>query len=454
MTRVHGWILFAVSVVGTAPAAADDYDLHFVANGSVGATDNVFAAPDDSTVGRDADVTYAITPGIIASYGTPRVTHELNLSTAFNGYIDHTEAWGLQLFGSYRAQAALTPLTDLSLSAGISRGTTNTLSNQTAANTSTAAPTDAGQVDQSSVRVDQAITYSFSPETRARQGLGASYTVVTDASDNDTGTLQLNAGVGADRAFQVSSAGIDAGLSYLSFDRPATATMPMPMPITAEPDRRADGRVSVRWRRDVSQRWSVGSDAGVVVVIPIDGDAGLTPVPVVGGTVSYVPQWGAATLVIARAVTANPFIAQQTVAESAALSLNLPLPWLNSDRPSDNPQWTASGSVGGARSRIIDTDSDGITGSFVNGVFDVALSFVPRDETTYALRYQYTRQKTLDAPVGMDGNTELPSLSQNSLLFTFTYRYPGRIVSSLPAREILRVDQNSTPLIERRGNRR
>ncbi len=53
----------------------------------------------------------------------------------------------------------------------------------------------------------------------------------------------------------------------------------------------------------------------------------------------------------------------------------------------------------------------------------------------------------------MNGELVLPSMTRNTLLFTFTYRYPGRIISQLPSRQVLRVDQD-TPLPERDGLRR
>ncbi len=448
MGRVHGWFLLGgagLLASSARPAHADDYDLHLVVNGTAAATDNAFSAPDEGMASRDADVSYTLTPGLIASYGTPRTTHELSLNVALNGYVDHSEAWGVQVLGDYRAATALNPLTDLSLSAGLSRGTTNALVTSAPASDGSATPSQGGAVDQLSMRADESLAYTFSPETRMQQNAGASYTIVTDAADNEVGTLQLGFGLGLDRMFQYSSAGIDAGITYLDFNREAGT-------VSAEPDRRADARLGLRWRRDLSLRWSVGADGGVAMVIPIDGDAGLTPVPIASANVNYVPEWGTASLQIGRAVTANPFLGQQTVSEAAVLSVNLPLPWLNRDRLSDAPEWSAAGALAVSRSRILDTNSGELTGELVNGLIDVALSYVPREEMTFALRYQYSQQETLEGATGMDGMEELPSLSRNTLLFSFTYRYPGRIVSNLPARQILRVDQEA-PMAERDGTR-
>ena len=446
MRRVHGWFLLGGMVVGAAPASADDYDLHLVVSGSAAATDNIFSAPDEGAASRDPDVTYTLTPGLVAAYGNLRTTHELTFNVSLNGYLDHSEAWGIQLYGDYRAVTSLTPLTDLSLSAGLSRGTTNALVTQTAPQDGTAAPSSGGQTEQLAFNGSQSLSYSFSPETRGQQNAGASYTIVTDSADNQVATLQLGLGMAMDRSFQQSSAGIDFGVTYLDFDRGSTMNM------SAEPDRRADGRIGLRWRRDLSQLWSVGADGGVVAVIPIDGDAGFTPVPVVSANVNYVPEWGNASLQIGRAVSANPFIAQQTVGESAVLSVNLPLPWLNRDRRSDAPEWTASAALAGARSRILDTDSGDLTGELINGLLDIGVNYVPREEMTFAMRFQHTRQKTLEAVAGMDGAADLPSLSRSTLMFSFTYRYPGRIISNLPSRQNRRVDQE-TPVTERNGDR-
>lgn len=439
----------AVWLGGAAPALAEDYDLHLVVTGNAAATDNVFSAPDGGTASRAADVTYTLTPGLVASYGTPNTTHELTFNVSLNGYVDHTEAWGVQLYGDYRAAIALTPLSDLALSAGLSRGSTNALSTSTAPSDGTAAPAQGGSVDSLSFTSSEGLSHSFSPETRGQQSAGASYTIVTDSADNETRTFQAGFGLGVDRSFQFSAAGIDAGLNFLDFDRGTVMSM------SAEPDRRADGRLGLRYRRDLSQLWSVGADGGITAVIPIDGDADFIPVPTASLSLNYVPVWGTASLQVGRSVTANPFIAQQTVAESAVLSVNLPLPWLNRDRPSDAPEWTASGALAGARSRVLNMDSGDLTGELVNGLLDLGLSYVPREEMTFSLRYQYTRQKTLEAVAGMDGMTDLPSLSRSTLLFAFTYRYPGRIISNLPSRNLLRVDQES-PLQEsaRDGERR
>jgi hypothetical protein len=430
-----------------APARADDYDLHLVVTGNAAATDNVFSAPDSGMASRDADLIYTLTPGLVASYGTPNTTHELTFNVSLNGYVDHSEASGFQLFSDYRAAIALTPLSDLALSAGVSRGSTNALATSTAPSDGTAAPAQGGSVDSLSFSSGEGLSHSFSPEMRGQQNAGVSYTIVTDSADNEVRTLQGGFGLGLDRSFQYSAAGIDAGVNFLDFDRGTV------MSVAAEPDRRADGRLGLRWRRDVSRRWSVGADGGVTAVIPIDGEADFIPVPTASVSVNYVPEWGTASLSVGRSVTANPFIAQQTVAESAVLSLNLPLPWLNADRPSDAPEWTASAALAGARSRVLNTDSGDLTGELVNGLLDLGVSYVPREEMTFSMRYQYTRQKTLEAVSGMDGMTDLPSLSRSTLLFAFTYRYPGRILSNLPARNILRLDQDA-PLQERNGERR
>lgn len=450
MGRATGWALCGTVAAALAPvrqAKADDYQLHFVANGVAGATDNVLSAPDGSMTPRDADVQYTLSPGLVASYGTPRTTHELAANLAINGYVAHTEAAGLQLFGDYRAAISISPLTELSLSAGVSRGTTTSLSTSAPSNETVTGPTLSGEVTSLSFRADQALAHSLSPESSVRQSLGASYTITGAAGAPDIGTAQVGAQAGYDRSFQQSAVGVDLGATFLAFDRGET------MGMTAEPDRRLDARLGARWRRDVSQRWSVGADGGIVTVVPIDGDAGWTPVPVIGANVSYVPEWGNATFQVGRAVTANPFIGQQTVSESAALSVMLPLPWLNADRPSDNPQWTASGGLAVVRSRIIDTDSGDLTNSTANGLLDLGLAYVPREELTFALRYQHTRQEALDGIPDVDGMLVLPSMSRNTLLFTFTYRYPGRIISRLPSRQVLRVDQD-TPLPERDGLRR
>lgn len=440
-------VAVCASLVDAAPASAEDYDLHLVVTGNAAATDNVFSAPDGGMASRDADLIYTLTPGLVASYGTPNTTHELTFNVSLNGYVDHTEAWGLQLFSDYRAAIALTPLSDLALSAGVSRGSTNALATSTAPSDGTAAPSQGGSVDSLSFTSSEGLSHSFSPEMRGQQNAGVSYTIVTDSADNEVRTLQAGLGLGLDRSFQYSAAGIDAGVNFLDFDRGTV------MSVAAEPDRRADARLGLRWRRDLSQRWSVGADGGLTAVIPIDGEADFIPVPTASVSVNYVPEWGTASLQVGRSVTANPFIAQQTVAESAVLSLNLPLPWLNRDRPSDAPEWTASAALAGARSRVLNTDSGDLTGELVNGLLDLGLSYVPREEMTFSLRYQYTRQKTLEAVEGMDGMTDLPSLSRSTLLFAFTYRYPGRIISNLPARNILRVDQDA-PLQERDGERR
>lgn len=443
---VGGALLCAWQAVAS-PASAEDYDLHLVVTGNAAATDNVFSAPDDGMVARDADLIYTLTPGLVASYGTPRTTHELTANVSFNGYLDHSEAWGIQLFTDYRVATALSELTDLQLSAGISRSTNNSLVTSAPPSDGNASPQQGGSVTSLSFTSSESLAHSFSPELRGQQTFGASYTIVTDAADNDVGTLQLGLGVGLDKSFQFSSAGIDAGISYLAFDRPST------MSVSAEPDRRGDARLGLRYRRDLSRFWSAGADGGLTAVIPIDGEADIVPVPTASVSVNYVPEWGTASLQLGRSVTANPFLAQQTVAESAVLSLNLPLPWLNRDRPSDAPEWTASAAVAGSRSQILDTDAGELTGELYNGLFDLGVSYVPREEMTFSLRYQYTRQKTTEALPSMDGIELLPTLSRNTLLFTFTYRYPGRIVSNLPSRQILRVDQE-TPLQERNGERR
>jgi hypothetical protein len=136
-----------------------------------------------------------------------------------------------------------------------------------------------------------------------------------------------------------------------------------------------------------------------------------------------------------RDVAPNLFLAQNTVDDAVNFQVALPLPWLEASRRV--PKLAALGSVGVARTQLIDSDTGSTAGDFKVAHLDVSVGYTPSPGQTYGLRYELAYQTGDSAAV-----MAIPSYLRNTLYATFALRFPDRVAGEVPKRlKIMRSDR-------------
>jgi hypothetical protein len=145
---------------------------------------------------------------------------------------------------------------------------------------------------------------------------------------------------------------------------------------------------------------------------------------VYGAQIGYTELWGHASLSGSRSVAPNLFLAQNTVDDSIATSVAMPLPWLDDTRR--NPKLVALGSISVSRTQVLDAATSATQSSFEVGHLDLALTYAPNAAQTYGVRYEFLYQTGDSA-----ATTVIPAYYRNSLYVTFALRYPDRVEGEL-----------------------
>ncbi len=415
----------------TGTARADHTSVHVTASGDVALTDNLFSVSRDAS--PEADVYTEIRPGVVGTWETPRMIHVLAAELDVLEYATHDNTDpSLTLRGRWDALFLVTPRSEIGLGADASNGRINALSARTTADQTPVMVTPAGNSEVRQANASQRLGWQATKETRTSETAFAHWGATSDlaAMPTTTSTLDVGLGLGFDRLFTHDDVGLDIGGDYLHLELIAPAGS------MSRLDQQLNPHATLSWHHDFTKQWSTGLTGGVVYINPIGTDpynpsrviVQAQPTGVFSGTVAYTGDWGGASLAVARGVAPNLLIAQNTVSDSATLRASLPLPWLEL-APRSNPHYSAAGSLGVARTQLVDPASSALQGSFQLVHADVALQYRPRNGMTYSLRYEFAYQHgdTVAALVE-------PTFFRNTVYFEFAFRYPGQLAVQVPRR--------------------
>lgn len=419
-----------LAVLVATPAAADRTTTSVTASGDVSATDNVFAAPREI---RESDVSFAIRPGVLFGYDGPRASHELALEGEVLEFARHSDEPSVSIRGGARTRIQTTRFTSLSAQLEGSNGVLTALAARSSPDVTGPQLVPLGRIDTItgsgavSLSIDTGRDMQITPSVFGR--FSRSDDNAVDAAGTDTATIttsqEYGASLGAERSWRDNAVGVEIGVTLLNLERDAAPTAALGSRL----DRQLNPRLRAQWRHDWSRRWSTTIDGGGVLVHPLvveemnNPDATVADgiFPVFGAGVAYTEVWGRAQAQVRREVAPNLLVAQNTVNDQASINLALPLPWLDDSRRRA-PKLIALGSIGAARTQLIDSETgDAVGGSFLVGNVDVGLGYSPRPGFTYGLRYTFQYQTGDDA-----AEMVVPGFWRNTLSFTFQLRYPDR----------------------------
>jgi hypothetical protein len=420
-------------------ARADDSSLHVLGSAQLGFTDNLLSGPRNPPAGSLAppvewDLFLGLRPGVLATYGSPRATHEFTYALDAMLYVRHPEVSSLFHRAGWRGFFLLSPRNELLTEVVGSFGNGN-LFPTLPASAGVIVPALSGDIQTLGGSASATHSYTASPSIRLTDALLARYDRV-NASSGITSGKDVGLRLALDKSFRYDALTLVGGATYVSLDQPPGATTSSHQLVNA--------RTSLMGRRDLSREITGVLEGGAVDVIPTNGFGPSTLFWVGSVQAAYFPAWGTATIGARRDVTPNLLIAQNTLAESASANCWLPLPWLRDDP--QNPQLTFQATLGVARTQIIDNSTGKTVEGFDDLLGDVAVNWQIRKNAELTFRYQLIWQSS-----DLSAMTPLPVFGfvRNTVLVQFVGRWPERLAVEIPIRQTLRVDRsNLTPVGE------
>jgi len=357
--------------------------------------------------------------------------HELSYELDANFYPGHGGATALSHRTGWRGHFLTGPRSDLGATALYSMGQTSAIVSREAMPNTGAR--QAGSSDFVQGDLTQTFNYSVSRPLRLTQGsLARRYENKDDYNTTSTG-MELGGSLGIDRAWQYNAVGLLANVRYVDL---ATRTEPEGMDPVISGSDSMNLQAVLSWRRDLGRHWSSLLDAGATTLLPInEGDRTVTQ-PTFGGQLTYFPDWGQAYVSLRRSMAPNLYIAQNTITDSAVLSVGLPLPWLTDDPA--QPKLSIQSTAGVTRTQIVDLSNDDTDAGFDVIVADLAVAYTPRNAVALALRAQHLRQDATgeNALVGFD-------YDRTTVMLTVYARWPDRLAGEVPTTESLRVQNDA-----------
>jgi len=416
-------------LISTA-AYADNADFHATAAGSVATTDNVNGSGTDPVGALFTDVR----PGMLFTYNAPRMIHELTTEVDLLYYFGRTQP-NVTFRGDWKAFFLPGPRSELSVGANGSIGQLNALQASTPSGEDPLLVTPNGKVNTRNASATEQGSWVATEFTRLNE---RGFTRFTTTEDTDpmiavkTKSFEVGGGLGGEYRMRNDNFSLEVGGSYVYLDKQD----PFERQMGSRTEKQLNPRLVGVWQHDFTKEWSTQLDAGVVYVHPTyrlvrGAPAALddAPFPIFGLTAAYTDVWGRAQLVARRQVLPNLFIAQNTITDSVNATFAMPLTFLDRDSRKRAPRVVGIGSVGAARTQLIDPESTMLSGRFLVGRMDAGVAWQPRQGQTLGLRAELTYQ---------DGDTiaeqVVPSFHRFTFYFTFALRWPEDVQVRVPRR--------------------
>jgi hypothetical protein len=423
------------SIAASAPAGADNAEVHATASGAVATTDNLLSAPIGSR-GRRGDVFLSVRPGGLFTYNARRMIHEVVAEVEFLEYLMSSEKPSVTFRAGWKGFFLPTPRSDFSIGANASMGQLHALNfGGGTADVVTTLVIPPGRIDVAQASGNQNLSWTASRATRLWQSGFARY---ASTADNNPGTMlsseafEAGALLGFDRRYRDSTFVVQAGGSFVHLER----LDPLVIQQGSRLDRQLNPRATLAFRHDLDQRWSTNVDAGVVYVHP----TGVDPhnpddertggwYPVFGGVLAYTDVWGRAALDARRTVAPNLFIAQNTVSDRISVQAAMPLVMLDKEARRRQPRMVGLANLTIERTQLIEPTSDALVTTFHSARIDLGVGWSPREGQTLGVRYELAYQHANQVAM-----MSAASFVRNTFFFTFALRYPEDVQVRVPRR--------------------
>jgi hypothetical protein len=260
--------------------------------------------------------------------------------------------------------------------------------------------------------VRELFSWDITPQYRAQQVLAFGSFVPIGTTIRPS-SYDLDLRLLADRNWAKHSVGLDLRVAWAMFSE---LQDPMTMAILSSERQQMIVGIGTRYRYDITHRWSSEAGGGVLFVKQL-GDMGASAINYnLNTAIRYGHEYGTAELSYAHTVAPNVFIAQTFISDGVYLRGSLPI-------GGETSRVFAGASTGLVHSRQLSlTGMAQTTGTVTVWLADAGIGWAPRDEVDLGIRYQIIEQ--VGNPMDI---SPIPSFSRNSVIFSISGRYPGRI---------------------------
>ncbi|HUH01582.1 MAG TPA: hypothetical protein VML75_06275 [Kofleriaceae bacterium] len=414
-------------IAGWASSARADESLHATVTTSGGWTDNILsasAAGDPNAPPVESDAFTQISPGLVFSQETRRLIHVASYNFSANLFAGHSEANSFSNRLGWQSIYAMSPLSELSLSAGAANGRINTFNTVVPVDAVDFEPLPAGGTTYVSANAQESYRRELSRAWRLQQASSIRVFKPLDDAANQGTNYYLANGFGLERGWQFDSLATTLRLDY-SVNGGGTA----PSGEEFSSDQQILVGPEARYLHDFGERLSGQVDAGVLAVVRADDFKRGLIQPTGSLALRWVDELGRAELMYRHGVQPNIFVAQTSATDAVQLRAGIPVPWVE--------RASLGASIGYQRGRVLDLEAQALEGTSELWVADVGAAWRPRAELTLALRYQrYQQSRDMAAPGTLVG------YDRNQVVFSLTARYPGRQAAVIPFRSGARVDRS------------
>lgn len=426
-----GLLALLVPLLAARPASADRVSYHATASSDVAFTDNVFS---ERRGAQDGDLFFQVRPGVRITYGLPRMIHDLDVEGEVTQYALHSEEASVTGRAGWRALVLPGPRSEVLVSAEGGTSVLSALSARTSPDQPVVEIRPLGNLYARSASATQYASWIASRDLRLSQGLyaRASETDNREADPLIITSAEAGARIAVDRYFRRHALTVELGAAVLRLERDA----PMDDPIGSRLDRQLNPRARMAWRHELDRRISLGVDGGLVYIVPF-GDDPANPereqrdpalYPVVGVSADITDVWGAGRMSLRHDVSANLFLGQNTVNDTAVISAAMPIAWRGVVRRRQ-PKLVGLGSVSVTRTQLVDPFTSDLQSSIGLARLDVGFLYAVRPGFTYGVRYELMVQTG-------DRNAQMPinGFFRNTFFVTFKLRYPEDLAAQVPKR--------------------
>jgi hypothetical protein len=414
-------------VVLASPTWADHTSVHATASGEVATTDNLFATGSNGN--RQADVFLTLRPGLLYAYDEPRMIHDFSGEAELTEHLLHSRRPSVTGRGSWRSLFLIGPRAQLTMSINAGTGNLSSLSSRSITDETIATITPTGDVDIHSADASQSLSWVAGKHVRIVQGIHGRYGSTDDGNGTESETRDVGGHLGLERSFRSTSITLDASVSYLRLQ----SLVPPTSPIGNQYSEQLNPRGLLSARHDFTKRWSANAEGGAVYVNPVgtrnSGNVRRTgdTFGLFGAQVGYTEPRGRAALILRRTVAPNQYLAQNTLEDQATMQVSMPLPWVNDS--SRRVKLAGLASLGVARNQAINAETGSLEGEITAARLDTAVAWAPKPGVTWGARYELVYQSG-----GTNFMMPTDGYYRNTLMFTYSMRYPERVAAELPKR--------------------
>lgn len=412
--------------------AGADQSLQALATLTTGYTDNVQLVAENGdpnmTPQVSSDAFANIAPGIIFSHEGTRVVQVLRYTLSIRLYYEASSANSFSNALVYGAIVPLSPRAGLTYDLSASHGRLNAFDT---APQNTPAQTQA-QGDQSFAQVATGLGYNYqlTRSWQYQQSIGASLYQPLDDTIQIGRRVSADAGIGLSKTFNFHAFTLTGRGTYSVVDQGEDLggnDIPDQKTFLAGPE--------LRWVHDLSEDFSTDAMIGMTMAWPQGQFERRQEYPVGAAYLRYAHDRYAASIGYRRSVATNVVLGETEATHIGEARGVIPLPFDDRLSMSGALAYANGESIG-----ITDVNTgQEVTGTTVQWIGDVSVTWQMTDGIGTSLRYQQVRQ-TRDDPRIMtdDGQEERTRRQQITLMLEG--RYPTRQAAELPRDASTRVD--------------